>query len=363
VITLRRPLRALQVEPSSRCTRSCVICPRTVLADRWQAGNLDTATWTCLRPDLRMARHVHLQGWGEPLLHPDLPEMVRDARAARCRVGITTNGDLLDDHIAWIVDAAVDLLAVSVAGDDSAHARLRDGSALDRLWRSLAALARHRRSSRPRLQVAYLLTTDTAGDLPEVVHAAARAGVDEVFVTHLDVTPDPGLVQLAAFTPRGLRPGIDAQLGRAAEAARSAGIAFREPARQPEELLVCALDPTRFAFVTWRGRVAPCVNLGLPVTGAIPRFVDGDRLDVSAVSWGDLREQRLRAILDSDKARRFRAPFTARRAAEQRFLCAQHGWGVPALRRLERTARQREKELAATPFPAPCQGCHKACGW
>jgi MoaA/NifB/PqqE/SkfB family radical SAM enzyme len=74
-----------------------------------------------------MARHVHLQGWGEPLLHPDLRAIVKDVHAAGCEVGITTNGDLLDEARSWIVAEPVDVLTVSLAGLGESNRRYRDG--------------------------------------------------------------------------------------------------------------------------------------------------------------------------------------------------------------------------------------------
>jgi len=360
---LRRPLRALQVEPTTRCTRSCAVCPRTVFADRWRSEDLDPVAWGRLRTDLRLAQHLHLQGWGEPLLHPRLRDMVRDATEARCRVGLTTNGDLLEENASWIIEDKVDLVTVSVAGAASNHARLRDGSNLKTVYRSLSALARRRGRRRPKLQVSYLLTADNAEDLADAVQGAAEAGADEVFVIHLDVTLTAELAGKTAFSGAGLREGVDSALDRAADRARRVGIRFREPARRAEELLSCALDPTRFAFVSCAGVVTPCVNLGLPIDGRIVRFSEQGEQETTSVEWGDLHTQSLQEILAGDRAEHFRAPFYARKAAERRFLLAQRGWGVAALQRLERAARQRDLELARSPFPSECEGCPKAEGW
>jgi MoaA/NifB/PqqE/SkfB family radical SAM enzyme len=121
----RRKLRALQVEVTSRCTRRCTVCPRAVLGESWLEGDLSEAHWDRIRPDLPLVEHLHLQGWGEPLLHPRIAHMARDAHAAGCKVGLTTNGDLLSDAAKWIVSGAVDVLAVSLAGGDKWNRRLR----------------------------------------------------------------------------------------------------------------------------------------------------------------------------------------------------------------------------------------------
>jgi len=361
----RRPLVALQVEVSSRCTRRCAICPRTPLAEVWRDGDLGDATWERLRDDLSLARHVHLQGWGEPLLHPRLPEMADTAKAAGCKVGLTTNGDLLADALDWIVAGSVDQVTLSVAGDETTHAALRDGSTLEESWTAVERLiTRRRRTDRPRVQVSYLLTRANSGQLPGVIQAAAAAGADEFFATHLDCTPSPELLDEAAFSGSELRPEVAESLAAAKRQARSSGIPFRAPASASQELLVCALDPLHFVFVGWDGRVGPCVNLALPISGSIPRCHAGGRSRVDPVIFGDLGRESLRRILAGERFRRFGAPFESRLAAERRLLAAatEHR-GAQALAQIEEADRRRVADLVANPFPDPCAGCHKVLGW
>lgn len=60
----KRPLRALQVEVTSRCTRSCVVCLRSVFENHWMEGDLDEDLWKILEPDLSLVEYVYPQGWG-----------------------------------------------------------------------------------------------------------------------------------------------------------------------------------------------------------------------------------------------------------------------------------------------------------
>jgi len=359
-----RPWRALQVEVTTRCTRSCVVCPRSALAERWRQLDLDAEAWRRITPDLEVFEHVHLQGWGEPLLHPDLRAMAADARHAGCRVGVTTNGDLLAEEAGWIAADGVDLVCVSIAGGPHSSSRLRGGQSLPATWAAVSRLASlRRRARRPRIQVAYLLTTANAPELPSATAAAASAGADELYVIHLDVRPTPELAELAAFGPDGLRPGVEDCLRRAEDTARAARIGFRGPASQPEELLTCALDPTRFVTVSADGSVGPCVNLMMPVAGTIPRVTPDGVVEVPRLVYGDLHRSSLGEILHGPAARAFRAPFAARTAAEQEFLGSIEGHGRAALERLEAADGRRSRRLAEAPFPAPCAGCAKAAGW
>ena len=265
----RRPLRALQVEVTTRCTRRCAVCPRSESAGAWPERDLTAAAWWAIAPALGQAEHLHRQAWGEPLLNPDLAAMATEARIAGCTVGVTTNGDLLADAVEWLVASRVDLVTVSVAGATASHARLRDGSDLEAVLRSAAAVAARSRRGKPRVQLSFLLTGDNHGELEEVVRLAAAAGIPEVFAVHLDATPSPRLLAMAAFAADGLGDGVEESLARAHRAARTCGVRLRTPAGV-SDLVTCALDPTRFAFVAADGRVGPCVYLLLPAAGSCP---------------------------------------------------------------------------------------------
>ena len=93
---LRPRLDWIQVEVTSYCNAACVYCPHTVYQGHWASRHLPLTTFAKLLPALARARLVYLQGWGEPLLHPDFFNMVALAKQAGCRVGTTTNGMLLD---------------------------------------------------------------------------------------------------------------------------------------------------------------------------------------------------------------------------------------------------------------------------
>ncbi len=352
----RRPLDALQVEVTSRCTRSCIVCPRHALAESWESRDLERSTWERLVVDLSVARHLHLQGWGEPLLNRDLPSMVQDAKRAGCSVGITTNGDLLGQAVEWMVELRVDLVSLSVAGRSFAHAKLRDGSSLEDVLEAASGLAR---KSPTHVKINYLLTRDNAKDLPYIVDIAARLGFRGVVVNHLDTTPTKDLLDRSAFTRIGVADGVAEALLAAESGARKRGIGLWLPATSPRPMLTCALNPLRMAFVGSDGRVGPCVNLLLPISGDIPRVTHKGRIVVKPESWGNLAGSMLVEILESETRRRFVAPFAARLEAEKRFLSANVGEPGPlALERLNAADSEREQALARFAFPDPCAGCH-----
>jgi MoaA/NifB/PqqE/SkfB family radical SAM enzyme len=361
----RRRLRALQVEVTSRCGRRCAICPQSALAERWLEGDISEAMWARLRPDLRLARHVHLQGWGEPLLHDKVESMARDAREAGCRVGVTTNGDGLVEASAWILDGPLDILAISVAGAGDQNRRLRDGASMDDLL-DIAADLLHRRRRRPRLHLSYLLTRTNTFELEGVVREAAEAGIDAVLVNHVDCTPSAAIRRLAVWDGGRVDDGVLDALAAAERVAKERRLELRLPATAAEEMLTCDLDPRRIVSVRWDGRLAPCVMLNLPIDGPVPRVVDGELVGIDARAIAHLDQVSLREYLEGDCYREFVTPLQRRMDADARYRkwgLVASGWGVVGLRDLDRAYAELEAALECSPFPPACDGCPKADGW
>jgi MoaA/NifB/PqqE/SkfB family radical SAM enzyme len=363
----KRPLRALQVEVTSRCTRSCSICPRTGLSDTWRDGDLSEKVWDILEPDLGLAEHVHLQGWGEPLLNPHLPRWAARAREAGCSVGVTTNGDLLTESREWLLEGHVNLIILSAAGSGERHRALRDGAAFDRLMYAAADLVSElkRKKLRVELKLSYLLTRSNAHELPGAVRMAAGAGLNEVFLTHLDCPTSRHQREEAAYEDRRMLIDAGPVLKEAAKTARRARIGFREPPPGGEEVLACALNPARFTFVAWDGRVGPCVNLLLPVTGPIPRYSGPEVIRADPVVYGRLEEASLFRLLQSPERESFVAPLSKRLEAEERFRegMSLESCDLRILRGLEEAQSAREEVLSAHPLPTPCAACPKSNGW
>ena len=79
---------------------------------------------------------------GEPILHPDLCKIVRKARELGFTVGITSNGTLIDEKMAYsLAQAGMNTVSISVDGIGAVHDRFRmsEGS-FDKAMRGIRAL-------------------------------------------------------------------------------------------------------------------------------------------------------------------------------------------------------------------------------
>src|SRR4030043_358357 len=132
----------IQVEVTSACNAECAYCPHTVYRAFWKNRYLSLNRFRRLEDPFTRTRHVHLQGWGEPFLHPNFFDMVAIAKRAGCRVGTTTNGMCLDaDHLVRIIDSGLDVIAFSLAGTDERNDIIRKGTRLDKVLKGMSGLS------------------------------------------------------------------------------------------------------------------------------------------------------------------------------------------------------------------------------
>lgn len=150
-----------------RCNARCVFC------DVWEQPDQGSADPERVLSNLRQlprvgVRIVDFTG-GEPLLHPDLPRFLREARDVGLRTTVTTNG-LLYPKRARELQGLINLLHISLdAAHPGLHNRLRGVASFDKILLSLdLALSLGEKPE--------LLFTATSENFREVTPLAEMAG-------------------------------------------------------------------------------------------------------------------------------------------------------------------------------------------
>lgn len=363
----RRPFDSLQVEVTTRCLLRCPFCPHEALKEDWTAQDLAMEDFRRLSKAFPLVKFVHLQGWGEPLLHPQFPLMVELAKAAGCQVGFTTNGVLLGENLARrLVDLGLDLIAVSIAGADPAtHDSIRVGSHLPAIVENVAALARLKERAgalRPKIVISYIMQRRNVGELPEAVAVAQAMGAQEMVATNLDYLACDEHEAARAFSWQGAPPAFAAAIEEARERAAARGILFRPYPLEPQDgVLICEAMPVRNAVVAADGGVFPCTYLDLPVD-PVPRIFEGARHIVPRRAFGSLREAEFLDIWHAPGYREFRRRFELRQKLGTFLLLAgqtERDSSADPAARAEALRRQVEERA---PLPERCRTCYKAYG-
>jgi MoaA/NifB/PqqE/SkfB family radical SAM enzyme len=166
---------------TQHCNSRCVTC------DYWKLPpkRMELALVRRLAKELRAlgTREVMLSG-GEPLLHPEWPEIARLLREAGCRVVIVTNGLLLARYEAELVDRC-DALVISLDGATPAtYAAIRGVDGLEAVLTGARALApRH-----PSVTFRTTLQRANFREMPALIHLAWEAGVAGISFLAADVS-------------------------------------------------------------------------------------------------------------------------------------------------------------------------------
>jgi organic radical activating enzyme len=147
-----RQIEILHVEPSWLCNLDCPLCiPRAQRKTlKPPPYHLDSSLWEAIVANLARngvtVRVLHLEGRGEPLMHPELPRLLRAFHAAfpQAHVQLTTNGNFpwRDEYF----EAGLNDLRVSIDGvDPDSYARYRRGGSVHRALKFLGDAAQSRR--------------------------------------------------------------------------------------------------------------------------------------------------------------------------------------------------------------------------
>lgn len=125
-IQVRHYPQAIEIEVTNRCNEDCIMCPRAQLARPF--GNLSMDLLDKVLAEVRgQVELINLFHFGEPLIHPQLAEMVKRCKAAGARTMVTTNGTLLTEKRAKeLIESGLDMLVISLdAASQAVYSKIR----------------------------------------------------------------------------------------------------------------------------------------------------------------------------------------------------------------------------------------------
>ena len=93
---------------------------------------------------------IRITGTGEPLLHPNLPELIKYAKGVGCKVSMITNGSLLNGEVAdFLLDCKIDGIEFSIdATSKEVYEKVRKGLDFDVLIKILNTLGQEEMHSK-----------------------------------------------------------------------------------------------------------------------------------------------------------------------------------------------------------------------
>lgn len=312
----RPPLDWIQLEVTTHCNAACIYCPQTAYGSVWKGAHFPTQDFERLLPSFRpLTRHLHLQGWGEPMLHPDFFSWIRSAKKAGLWVSTTSNGSLIDRDIGKrLIESGLDLIALSLAGTrETTNDRIRQGTRLSRVMEALEILQRLKvdnHGEKPSVHVAYLVFRSVLEEVSELVSLLTGLGVEQVIISTLDFIPAKEL-QNEVIQPRSqeeakaIKGFFDSVVTEGGK--RGMKISYSFPDLDPQGFL-CSENPFRALCVAVDGWVSACVYNNLPIEGETYYTAQGERR-YKRKGFGTVPNRSLGEIWRSGPFRRFREQF------------------------------------------------------
>lgn len=287
------PLNLL-VEVTSKCNLSCRMC--NIHHENRSGINIEAALLEKTFDLAQTAVAVNPYGLGEPLLHPDIADIVGKYKSLGASVGLTTNGMLLSEEVSrGLIVNGLDHLAISTdAADPLLFAEIRRGADLERISDNIMKLNHLKKSlqsGNPTLALSVVAQASNFYQFPQIIHLAEKW--DVFYITVVPVTVHE---HIPGIRGEALGPGLERwreTLEVCKDEAGARGISidaqrlyyvlegslweevYRERTPCPE--------PFRFMGIRANGDIFPCCNWDIHKPVA--------RIDISReISVSDLKE-------------------------------------------------------------------------
>ena len=276
----------IDVEPTIRCSLGCRFCQRTFWNRR--AEDMPLEFFVRLLDSLPGLERIKLQGMGEPLLHPRLADMVREATRRNIATQIYTNGTALrEDTVRALYDNGLGELTISCDHDDPEVLKtLRPGLDLATYVRGVATALSLARNGGVRVRAWSLLTRPLAQDFDRFVVFVKNLGFSRLSLQNT-LTSWGAEVDMAPFIPSQR----DIAVCRSAAASlTSDSLVIDVVETNKFSPKSPCLWPFHYSFVSCDGFVQPCCIMSNPGRFSLGKLAEKP----FAAHWNALPMLRLR---------------------------------------------------------------------
>jgi radical SAM protein with 4Fe4S-binding SPASM domain len=308
----------LQIEPVGQCNLKCQMCPiqfRTD-GDNGVLAFIKFDDFRALIEQFPEIKELHLQGLGEPLMHPRFFDMVEFAADRGIKVTTNSNLTLFTRRRAEsCVTSGLDTLHVSIDGaTKETYETIRVGSNFEKVLSNVRLLKDVKAgltSETPHLRLVFVLMRMNLHELPGLVQLAGKLNVREIFAQHLchdfkestlpaKYRPMRDFVEEQTLFNENIER-INSLFDEARTTAEAINVELRLPPPRPTERALSSRGrercdwPWRGMYFSFDGKAMPCCMIATP-----DRFSFGDAFDHARDLWQSPEYEDFRRRLESD---------------------------------------------------------------
>jgi radical SAM protein with 4Fe4S-binding SPASM domain len=175
------------IEITTQCNMKCTYCARTLLKRTVKTMSLET--FRRILEILPHAYRITLVGLGEPLLHPNVIEMVAEASALGRRTALVTNAMCLDSSLSSeLIGAGLQSIAFSIdCPNQGIASSLRPGTDLEKIIENIKQfVSASENASGLSKAVFSAVSIQTVRYLEGLIDLVSQLGVDVLMLTDLN---------------------------------------------------------------------------------------------------------------------------------------------------------------------------------
>ena len=300
-------VQKLYLEATTGCNLQCRTCIRNIWGDPSALMKWDTFEALMNSLDgLPELKRVVFTGFGEPLSHPRILEMIERVRQRGLAVSIGSNGLLLREKMAReLVRLGVDRLGGSVDGvKPETYGDVR-GAGLSELLdnvRRLNDIKQEVNTLIPALGIEFVVLKSNIDELPALTQLASHLNASRVLVTNvLPYTADMRDQMLYGYDPQ---PSLDARNWPVHSGAWVTWGSLDLPRMHWGAERRCKFIQDRSMVIGWDGGVTPCYALSHNYSYYA---IDGCAKQVERYVLGNVNQQTLADIWMSEDYVLFRS--------------------------------------------------------
>lgn len=312
---------SIQIEPVGQCNLRCKMCSIQFRKDGPPYSSpafMEYETFVNIIDQFSDLQELHLQGLGEPMMHPRFFDMVEYTAKKGIKVTTNSNLTLLNNRRAErCVISGLQCLHISLDGATAeTYERIRVRAHFERVVANLERLLAARKlfnSEYPHLKLVMVIMRQNLHELPDIVRFAHRWSLKSIFAQHLchdfaETSLPSQYIPMREFVQSETLLEEDPQriefyFNEARKVARELDIDLRLPHTRIHLHPPGTPGPKRCnwpwssAYFSYQGYAMPCCMVSTP-----------DRINFGKISeqrveeiWNNMRYQEFRDKLSSEK--------------------------------------------------------------
>lgn len=177
---------SLSIEPTTACNLGCPECPSGLKQFTRPTGKLNLEVHRNMLHQLHQSVfYINYYFQGEPFLHPDFLELIKDAKKHKIYTSTSTNAHFITaDKAKEIVNSGLDRLIISIDGlTQETYENYRVHGQLSKVLEGTQHLLSAKEelgSSTPHLIFQFLAVKQNEHEIPAVFKLGKEMGIDEV---------------------------------------------------------------------------------------------------------------------------------------------------------------------------------------